>query len=163
MCRLTTALFFSVVLACAWTGVGSAGQKTREDAKSLKNPVASTPESVEAGRKSYVRYCLGCHGPEGKGDGSMALSGGTPSNLVDETWDYGSSDGEIFVVIKEGVSADMEAYKDRLTEKQIWEVINYMRSLAKKERSQKSEARIQKAEYGNAPMALIISLSRPQI
>jgi hypothetical protein len=61
----------------------------------------------------------------------MALAGGTPSNLVDETWDYGSSDGEIFVVIRDGVSSDMEGYKDRLTEKQIWEVINYIRSLSK--------------------------------
>ena len=132
MRRLTTALFFSFVLACIWTGEGISGQKSREEARGLKNPVASTPESVEAGRKSYVCYCLGCHGPAGKGDGSMALSGGTPSNLVDETWDYGSSDGEIFIVIRDGVSADMEGYKDRLTEKQIWEVINYIRSLAKK-------------------------------
>lgn len=117
-----------IVIVSAFTV--AAGQKSQE-AKSLKNPVSSTPESIEAGRKSYVRYCLSCHGPSAKGDGSMALAGGTPSNLVDETWDYGSSDGEIFVVIRDGVSSDMEGYKDRLTEKQIWEVINYIRSLSK--------------------------------
>jgi mono/diheme cytochrome c family protein len=52
--------------------------------------------------------------------------------LTDETWDHGSSDGEIFVVIRDGVSSDMLAYKDKLTEKQIWQVVNYLRSLGPK-------------------------------
>jgi len=79
-----------------------------------------------------VRLCASCHGPSGKGDGSMALAGGTPSNLADETWDHGSSDGEIFVVIRDGVSSDMESYKDKLTEKQMWQLVNYIRSLSPK-------------------------------
>jgi len=62
----------------------------------------------------------------------MALAGGTPANLTDETWDHGSSDGEIFTVIRDGTSSDMEAYKDRLTEKQIWQLVNYIRSIGPK-------------------------------
>jgi mono/diheme cytochrome c family protein len=62
----------------------------------------------------------------------MALAGGTPANLTDETWDHGSSDGEIFVVIRDGTTSDMEPYKDRLTEKQIWQIVNFIRSLAPK-------------------------------
>jgi hypothetical protein len=62
----------------------------------------------------------------------MALAGGTPANLTDETWDHGSSDGEIFVVIRDGTSSDMEPYKDRLSEKQIWHVVNFIRSLSAK-------------------------------
>ncbi|HET9533570.1 MAG TPA: c-type cytochrome [Blastocatellia bacterium] len=131
MQRLLVATFTIAVFAYIWAGEGSAGPQVRQGARELKNPVASNAETIEAGRKTYVRYCLGCHGPSARGDGSMALSGGTPSNLVDETWDYGSSDGEIFVVIREGVSSDMEGYKDRLTDKEIWQVINYIRSLAK--------------------------------
>jgi len=105
------------------------GQQDRTEARKLKNPVPSDAESIEAGKKSYQRFCASCHGPKGKGDGGLALSGGTPSDLTDETWDYGSSDGEIFVVIRDGVSSDMLAYKEKLTEKQIWQVINYIRSL----------------------------------
>lgn len=100
------------------------------EAQKLKNPVASDESSIAEGRKLYLRHCASCHGQSGKGDGSMALAGGTPSNLADETWDHGSSDGEIFVVIRDGVGSDMEAYKDSLTEKQIWHLVNFIRSLS---------------------------------
>lgn len=102
------------------------------EAQKLKNPFPPDAPSLEEGRKLYQRHCASCHGPSAKGDGSMALAGGTPANLTDETWDHGSSDGEIFVVIRDGTSSDMESYKDRLTERQIWLVVNYVRSLGPK-------------------------------
>lgn len=102
------------------------------EAQKLKNPIASDTSSIEEGRKLYQHHCASCHGPSGKGDGSMALAGGTPANLTDETWDHGSSDGEIFVVIRDGTSSDMEPYKDRLTEKQMWQLVNYIRSIGPK-------------------------------
>ncbi len=101
-------------------------------AQKLKNPIQSDEPSIEEGRKLYLRHCASCHGPSGKGDGSMALAGGTPANLTDETWDHGSSDGEVFVVIRDGTSSDMEPYKDRLTEKQMWQLVNYIRTLGPK-------------------------------
>jgi cbb3-type cytochrome c oxidase subunit III len=103
-------------------------------AQKIKNPIPSDAASIEEGRKLFQRNCASCHGPAGKGDGSMALAGGTPSNLTDETWDHGSSDGEVFVVIRDGTTSDMEPYKDRLTEKQMWHLVNYIRSLAPKEK-----------------------------
>jgi cbb3-type cytochrome c oxidase subunit III len=118
---------FSVALFVAV----AVGQRNAEAAK-LKNPVAADPASVEDGKKLYSRHCASCHGPAGKGDGGMALSGGTPANLTDETWDHGSSDGEIFVVIRDGTSTDMESYKDKLTEKQIWNLVNFIRSIGPK-------------------------------
>lgn len=107
-------------------------QSRRSEAEKLKNPVPSDGASIEEGKKLYGRHCASCHGPAGKGDGGMALSGGTPANLTDETWDHGSSDGEIFVVIRDGTSTDMEAYKEKLTEKQIWHLVNFIRSLGPK-------------------------------
>jgi len=102
------------------------------EAQKLKNPIPSDGPSIEEGRKLYQRNCASCHGPSGKGDGSMALAGGTPANLTDEAWDHGSSDGEVFVVIRDGTSSDMEPYKDKLTEKQMWQLVNYIRSLGPK-------------------------------
>jgi len=107
-------------------------QHPANEGKSLKNPIQSDESSIAEGRKVYLRHCASCHGQSGKGDGSMALAGGTPSNLVDETWDHGSSDGEIFVVIRDGTGSDMESYKDKLTEKQIWQIVNFLRSLSRK-------------------------------
>jgi hypothetical protein len=37
-------------------------------------------------------------------DGPKGEVGPTPSDLIDASWDYGSSDGEIFLVIKNGIS-----------------------------------------------------------
>jgi mono/diheme cytochrome c family protein len=102
------------------------------EAARLKNPVPSNPESIEAGRKLYKRHCASCHGAGGKGDGGQALSGGEPSDLTDDVWDTGSTDGEIFVAIRDGLSADMLAYKDKLKEKEIWEVVVFVRSLKPK-------------------------------
>jgi mono/diheme cytochrome c family protein len=102
------------------------------EAQKLKNPIPQDEASLAEGRKTYLRHCASCHGTAGKGDGSMALAGGTPSNLVDETWDHGSSDGEIFTVIRGGTSSDMESYKDRLSEKETWQLVNYIRSLSVK-------------------------------
>ena len=103
-----------------------------QEARSLKNPLAKDRDTVEAGKKLYTRYCAACHGPQGKGDGSMALAGGTPSNLTDDKWDHGSTDGEIFVAIRDGTSPDMEAYKERLSEKEIWQVVTFVRSFGGK-------------------------------
>jgi cbb3-type cytochrome c oxidase subunit III len=118
-------------------GVMAQAPKRNAEAQKLKNPEASNTESVEAGKKLYARHCASCHGPNGKGDGGMALSGGTPSDLTDDQWDFGSTDGEIFVAIRDGVSADMLAYKDKLNDKQIWQVVNFLRSVGPKAKEEK--------------------------
>src|SRR5260370_12621129 len=117
----------AVAGAICVTGLAAAEGRASErqgnaEAKKIKNPIPSDASSIEEGRKIYARNCASCHGPGGKGDGSMALGGSTPADLTDDKWDHGSSDGEIFVVIRDGVSADMEGYKYKLTEKQILQV-----------------------------------------
>jgi cytochrome c oxidase cbb3-type subunit 3 len=92
----------------------------------MKNPVANTPESVGAGRRVYQRMCARCHGPEGKGDGG---GGGIPSDLTDEKWDHGSTDGEIFTSIHDGTSKEMEGYAERISDTDIWNLVNFIRSI----------------------------------
>ena len=118
---------------CRNAAARSQEARRNTEAQKIKNPEPQNSESIDAGKKLYQRYCAACHGPSGKGDGGLALSGGEPSDLTDGAWDYGSTDGEIFVVIRDGVSADMLAYKEKLTEKQIWQVVNYIRSIGPKQ------------------------------
>jgi len=99
------------------------------EARKLTNPVASNVESIAAGKRLYSRLCVRCHGPLGKGDGGGAGAGGQPSDLTDATWDFGSSDGEIFSVIHDGTSADMESYAEQMTDTEIWTVIVFLRSI----------------------------------
>ena len=107
-------------------------------AKELKNPVPSTPESLAAGAQSYAKVCSLCHGATGHGDGKLAAATGAygvrPSNLTDDVWGHGASDGEIFVVIRDGIGPDfnMPGYSGRLSDVEVWSVVSYVKSLGAK-------------------------------
>ena len=104
-------------------------------AQAPTNPVAATPDSVAAGADLYTRHCAACHGPTGRGDGPLAAAtaayGARPSNLADTAWRHGGSDGEIFAAIRDGIGPDfaMDAFRGRLGEPDIWNLVNYLRSL----------------------------------
>jgi mono/diheme cytochrome c family protein len=104
------------------------------EGKKLKNPVAASPDSIKAGQASFQKYCRFCHGTDAKGDGPMAPEGTHPSNLTDDKWDRGSTDGELFLVIRDGAGPkfDMKGLKSKMTEQEIWNVVNYLRSLQSK-------------------------------
>ena len=99
------------------------------EAAKIKNPVPATRESLAAGRRAYHLLCEKCHGPEGKGDGTAATGTKQPSDLTGTKWEYGSSDGEIFSVVHDGTSLDMEGYSARLSDAEIWNVVNFINSL----------------------------------
>ena len=63
----------------------------------------------------------------------LAAYGSVPSNFTDATWQHGGSDGEIFVTIRDGVGPgfSMDAYRDRLTEPEVWNLVNYLRTLGR--------------------------------
>jgi mono/diheme cytochrome c family protein len=118
------------VLALAAVG---AAQGNPEAAK-MKNPVASSAESVAAGKVTFTKNCRFCHGADAKGNGPMAPKDTHPSDLTDAKWDRGSSDGEIFAVIRDGAGPkfDMKGYKSKMTETEMWNVVNYLRSVGTK-------------------------------
>src|ERR1043166_8866169 len=133
MRRMTTGLI--AVLVCAWVAVTVAQNPGGSDAgKKTKNPVPGTPEWVAAAKALFQKNCRFCHGAEAKGNGPMAPEGTHPSDLTDAKWDRGSTDGEIFLVIRDGAGPkfDMKGNKSKMTETDIWNVVNYLRSLQAK-------------------------------
>ena len=98
-------------------------------AAKVMNPVPSSEVSIDAGRKIYRQHCPRCHGPEGRGDGGGAGAGGQPADFTDAEWEFGGSDGEIYAAIAQGTSADMEAYGERIAATEIWNLVNYLRTL----------------------------------
>jgi cytochrome c oxidase cbb3-type subunit 3 len=125
----------AMVLAAALTVVVDVNMRAQgnPEAAKIKNPVAATPESIAAGRQVYARYCRSCHGINAEGGSGSDISPPAP-NLTDSEWKRGSSDGEIFDVIKNGVPPElnMEPWGDRIKDPDIWNVVNFVRSLAKK-------------------------------
>jgi hypothetical protein len=61
----------------------------------------------------------------------IAEQGGKQApDLTDGAWDHGSSDGEIYKVIKRGVPPTMMAGWDgRMSDTEIWSIVNYLRAL----------------------------------
>jgi mono/diheme cytochrome c family protein len=99
-------------------------------ARVVKNPVALTPASIKDGKTLYVANCAPCHGNKGKGDGPAAAA------LTPKPADHTSAaiqseqDGTLFWKISEG-NKPMPQYKTILTATQRWELVSYIRSLAK--------------------------------
>lgn len=99
------------------------------EGQALENPIEATSDSVATGRQRYVFMCRECHGNTGLGDGDMAHAGGDVPDFTDDIWLHGPSDGEIFLIIKDGVSADMQPYSSRMSDDDIWSVVNYLKTL----------------------------------
>ena len=92
MGRVSRLFMTGVVLAVAMLiAAFTANAQTRgaaaPAAKTMKNPVASTPASITAGAAAYKKYCAFCHGVTGKGDGPLAPKDSNPADLTDAKWD----------------------------------------------------------------------------
>jgi len=124
---IAAAIYAAVSVAAAQSS-GFAKKGGNPEAAKMKNPVAATAASLAAGKRSYQRLCEKCHDPEGKGNGT-AVTETQPPDLTDAKWEFGSSDGEMFAAIHDGTSKDMEGYKERMNDTEIWNVVNYVRSL----------------------------------
>ncbi len=122
-------------------GLRTSQDLTNRELAKLTNPVASTPGSIAAGKKAYDANCAACHGNMAQG---AVKAGITISiieeqgkkqapDLTDDQWDTGSTDGEIYAVIKKGIPPTMMAGWDgRIPDNDIWSIVNYLRALAPK-------------------------------
>ncbi len=137
MARLSTLVIGGLVIG--WIALSSAAAAAQypggsREARQVKNPVASTAASIKMGQQLYQKNCHFCHGPTGLGDGNLVPKGMKPANLTDAEWVRGSTDGEIFAVIANGAGPDfkMKGFMPRLSETDIWHLVNYVRTLGPK-------------------------------
>ena len=132
--RDAAAAIVVVSLAFASATVSVIAQATvggNPKAAAVKNPVATTPNSINKGRQAFMKACRHCHGPKGLGDGPLAPKNPSPANLTDAEWKYGSTDGEIFAIISSGVGGDseMKGVRSEMTATDMWNIVNFLRSI----------------------------------
>ena len=130
---ITGVLFFAICLLTIplhrMAGAhGPMGWKAPAKERKVKNPVPNTPESRSRGHKIYTDKCASCHGEKGDGQGDMGkeLKPGPP-NFTDRHMMKEMTDGEIFWKITTGKSP-MPSYAEEFTEKERWDLVNYLRS-----------------------------------
>ena len=97
--------------------------------KSLYNPIAATPENIEAGKTQYERFCQHCHGEAGKGDGLVAKAyKGVPVYSSDALKTM--NDGHIYHVITHG-KGRMWPHGSQISSENRWKIVLYVHELQK--------------------------------
>ena len=102
------------------------------------NPEPFTPVSLATGKRVYDANCAACHGNRAQG----AIRAGTPLSIIeeqrgkqppdltDDQFDHGSSDADVFRVVKRGVPPTMmPGFDGRIRDEDIWSIVHYLRSL----------------------------------
>ena len=92
-----------------------------------RNPVPADRASLERGEKLYRTYCAACHGVSGRGNGPAAATlTPKPSDLREMAGEHPA--GDLAWKIANG-RGPMPAWKGTLSESQIWDLVNYLKSL----------------------------------
>lgn len=101
---------------------------TPDEFKVLSNPVAKDEVSVKRGGELFAEQCSFCHGKGAKGDGAVAdVFVPTPPDLTSDRV-AGMPDGEVFFRITMGPGT-MPSFANRLTVKERFDIVNFLRSL----------------------------------
>ncbi len=102
---------------------------------SQKNPLRANQQNTDAGEKLYLKSaspvaCVQCHGDNGDGNGIMAhMFAPAPRNFSCSQVMGNLPDGQLFWIIKNGsIGTSMPAF-NKLSDKQIWQLTLYLRSL----------------------------------
>lgn len=103
------------------------------------NPVKPTPESVASGKRIYGYDCALCHGASGDGKTNVGKEMKIP-DLSDPATLKSRTDGELHYVIKNG-RGEMPLEGDRAKPDQLWDLVNYVRSLSKNKTASEEPAK----------------------
>ncbi len=111
--------------------------KEMDPASTTKNPYPATSESLENGEQKFNTFCRGCHG-----DGRTVNDMGTAKSKVNAKGMFapaillmtpGFSDGYIYHKIKYASGAVMPPLGYATTDKERWDIINYIRQMEKQQ------------------------------
>ena len=114
--------------------------------------LAACSGSEDAGRGLYTKFCASCHGTnlEGQPDWIQRLPSGRlpapPHNADGHTWHH--SDEQLLIMIRDGLEAiapgyetDMPTFADVLSDEEIMDILEYIKSTWPKRERDYQQAR----------------------
>lgn len=136
-------LYLGAVLLLAASGCGGTEPNTTDALRSgsaapSPTPVLPQPDlayNAREGRFLYRHYCVTCHGAEGHGDGFNAYNlDPKPRDLGDPAFQAKRTDDDLTAIIRSGggvagMSTGMPPWGRTLKERQIRNVVDYLRTL----------------------------------
>ena len=85
------------------------------------NPYEGNSYAVSEGQRLFEWYnCTGCHA---RGGGNIGPA------LMDDVWIYGKDPASLYSTIVDGRPKGMPAFRGRIPEYQIWQLVTYVQSL----------------------------------
>jgi cytochrome c553 len=139
---INTALFFLCLMAGCQSTTNSENtininQVAETDSLYQEDPWLKFSYSERQGKILYDRYCAGCHGEQGTGDGFNAYSLNPPPKNLSISNLITSSDSSLAEIIKKGGlgvsrSVLMPAYSYTLTNDEISSLVDYIKTFSKK-------------------------------
>ncbi len=111
--------------------------KAPEDFLAKTSPLPSSASTIRAGKELFLKTaqpaaCAMCHGEQGDGKGLMgAALVPPPRNFTCGAMMHEIPDGQLFWIIKNGSQGTGMMSFASLPDEQVWQLIHYIRSLAK--------------------------------
>ena len=100
-------------------------------APSVTNPIPATTDSIARGSSTYAASCAQCHGVDARGGGPQSGTTAVPPPALSGPSGHLTvhSDADLFAFIHNGLPGGMPSWAGTLTDNQIWDVVNFLRSL----------------------------------
>ena len=101
------------------------------------NPLMATPQTLKAGEQLFLgtadaEFCSICHGRKGDGKGALAKQyDPPPRNFACAKTVVDVPDGQLFWIIRFGSPETAMPPHSKLSDEQIWQLVLYLRQLAK--------------------------------
>ena len=100
--------------------------------RSSRNPYPAVQMAIDDGGRLYERHCAACHGVKGSGDGAAGMDLMPPPAFLSYLIKRPRAVDEYLIwTISEGgaqFGSDMPAFKQTLSDREIWEIVTYMRA-----------------------------------
>lgn len=134
--RVGLFVLFAIILGTSGASLATERKtpSAPEDVLKMRNPVPLTIETLQEAADIYTAKCVKCHGTNGNGKGSATKGLDVkPRDYTDKSLMRKITDGQLFWIIVNGSdpnTTDMEGYKKKFTEEQVWKLVHYVRSFA---------------------------------
>jgi mono/diheme cytochrome c family protein len=109
----------------------SLSDRQRWDVIAYVYSLSSSQDQLDQGAALYKETCVSCHGDQGEGNGPQVANLATqPRDFTNLEYMAEQSSEDLFQAITQGISPDMPAYQEQLSESERWQLTAYLRSLA---------------------------------
>ncbi len=94
------------------------------------NPIPATASSISQGQALFLVNCAACHGTDASGTGPALELRNSPNADLTASHVENHTDQQLHAWIRNGIGGtQMAGFESRLTDDEIWNLVNYIRSL----------------------------------